>query len=67
MSLYRLDREDGTAVRDAVIGGDYLTRVPTLARQRARAEAAACGQAVHVTRIHGAGQMKHHYTATPGG
>lgn len=66
MSLYRIDRADGTAVRDTIMGGDYLTSRPAQARERARDEADICGQDVIVTRIYGAGRMKVHYTAKPG-
>ena len=65
MSLYRIDRADGTPVRDTFMGGDYLTSRPAQARERARDEADICGQDVIVTRIFGAGRMTTHYTARP--
>lgn len=65
MSLYRLDFANGTPVRDTVMGGDFLTTNAQSAREHARREARESGSAVIVTRIYGAGQMRHHYTATP--
>lgn len=65
MNLYRLDRADGSAVRDLL--GPVLIRSAADARTRATADAVSSGQSVTVTRISGAGRLRAMYSIDPTG
>jgi len=72
MSLYRLDflADDGStaeAVRQPVIGGDFLSRHASTARAAAIQAAAEDGRAVLMSRISGAGLMRPTLVIEPDG
>lgn len=70
MNLYRLDyqHQDGSETPvSSLIGGDFLTRNSTAARERAITRARESLMPVTITRITGAGRMKRTFTAQPDG